>query len=148
MSEERDQANKEGRVHVDEGWKKQVAEERERLREREQQVRAEQPERTQMPEPTIQVFMAGLYTQTLMAMGALENPLTGEKTTDLPEAEYLIDTIAMLRDKTRGNLSEEEESYVEGLLYDLRMRYVNVADRSAETEPEKATKSGETPTGA
>lgn len=79
-----------------------------------------------MPEPDIQVFMAGLYTQTLMAMGSMPGP-DGQKEKNLPEAEYLIDTIAMLSDKTEGNLTEEESTYVENILYDLRMRYISAA---------------------
>jgi hypothetical protein len=85
----------------------------------------------------MQVFMAGLYTQTLMALGELENPLTGEKRRNADEAAMLIDTIAMLQAKTRGNLTPEESSYVQNVLTDLRMRYVRAAEPSetGETGP-------------
>ena len=124
-------------VHVDEGWKQSVAEEREKLREkvaRAREQRQQGGEASSMGEPTIESLMAGLYTQTLVAMGQVPNPVSGEKEENLPEAEYLIDTIAMLRQKTEGNLTGEESGYIESILYDLRMRYVTAASSKKETE--------------
>jgi hypothetical protein len=77
-----------------------------------------------LPPPDFRTFLAGLFTQTLMELGEIENPLTRQKRTNLPEASYLIDTIDMLRDKTRGNLQQDEEEYLNALLHDLRLRYV------------------------
>lgn len=125
------------RFHVDEGWKESVAEERQRLREQEQpqkQPSQKQAEQTGAGHPDgadLRVFLAGLYTQTLMYLGEVENPMTKKVEQNLPEAQYLIDTIDMLRQKTQGNLSAEEEQYVGNLLHDLRMRYVGAVDRSA-----------------
>ena len=76
------------------------------------------------PTANLQVFLAGLYTQTLMALGEIESPVSGKKEERLDEARYLIDTIDLLREKTRGNLTPEESKYLDNLLYDLRMRYV------------------------
>ena len=81
----------------------------------------------QYPEPDFRVFLAGLYTQTLISLGELKHPVTQKSEQDLPEAQYLIDTISMLRQKTQGNLSDEEQTYLDHLLHDLRMRYVSAA---------------------
>ena len=131
----------EAELHVDEDWKKSVVEERERLgeeqvRQRKQQVR-EQAVPKELPAPDFRVFVAGLYTQTLMALGEVENPVTKEKGRDLSEAQYLIDTIDMLRLKTQGNLSSEEEGYLSSLLNDLRMRYVDAAGQPAKEGQDK-----------
>ena len=120
-------------IHVDEDWKGKVAEERERLRE---EADAKEPTAPRAkaalpPEPTVRAFLAGLYTQTLVTLGEIENPLTGTLETDLAEAAYLIDTIDMLCEKMEGNLTSQESSYVQGLLADLRMRYVGRASRPA-----------------
>jgi len=115
----------EKREQADEDWKKAVAEEKERLR-REREASGEATDaRSPLPEPDIRVFMAGLYTQTLICLGEMENPVTGERKENLPEAQYLIDTIGMLQQKTSGNLTPDEGAYVENILYDLRMRFVN-----------------------
>ena len=61
------------------------------------------------------------------------NPATGQKAVDVEEAAYMVDTIAMLQAKTKGNLTPEEDAYVQNILTDLRMRYVNAA-RAAQTD--------------
>jgi len=127
----------------DEAWKKAVAEEREGLRETakedeeaapsaggEEAAPAEggaEPRERELPAPDFQTFLAGLYTQTLIALGAVQNPMSKKTEKSLPEASFLIDTIDMLRLKTQGNLSAEEESYLNALLHDLRIRYVGAA---------------------
>lgn len=118
--------NGEARFRVDENWKKGVAEEKAKTRGREEPPRARGEPAA--PQPTIEAFMAGLYTQTLIALGEVENPLTGKKETHAGEAAYVIDVIAMIQAKTQGNLTPEESSYVQRLLTDLRMRYVRVAE--------------------
>jgi len=125
-------------VKTDEDWKKAVEEERERLREEEkaESARGKQTTREAFPEPSIPVFMAGLYTQCLVALGELDNPATGERRPNRAEAEYLIDVIALLWAKMEGNLETEEEAYVQDILTDLRMRYVS-GGGSGPAEPEE-----------
>ncbi len=84
--------------------------------------------------PDFSGFIAGLYTQTLLSMGLIGDPRTGEKRVELKEAQFLIDTIGMLEQKTRGNLSEQEAGYMQGILNDLRMRYVNAVRKAANGE--------------
>ncbi|HEX5035245.1 MAG TPA: DUF1844 domain-containing protein [bacterium] len=58
------------------------------------------------------------------ALGISPNPRNGKLELRLPEAKYSIDLLAMLQQKTQGNLSPEEEKFLQALLYDLRLRYV------------------------
>jgi len=77
-----------------------------------------------MPEPTLIVHVFHLAAQVGMALGETENPVTGTKDTDLRAARFLIDTLAMLEQKTRGNRTPDEEEYVAGVLTNLRMAFV------------------------
>jgi hypothetical protein len=83
-------------------------------------------ERRQEPLPEIDfsTFVISLSTQALMHLGEIANPLTGKIEPDVPVAKQMIDMIAMLKDKTRGNLSASEERLMEDILFDLRMKYV------------------------
>lgn len=127
MPGEEGEKTQEPRIQSDEDWKKTVAEEKARLRQQQGTDAGKKPE--PVPEADLRIFLAGLYTQTLMCLGDVAHPATGEVEESLPEAQYLIDTIAMLKDKTKGNLTSEESAYIDGVLYDLRMRYVSATAR-------------------
>ncbi len=72
-------------------------------------------------------FVLSLSTEALALLGEMPHPATGERVRDLRGAQQFIDILAILRDKTRGNLSAEEESLMEKVLFDLRMKYVEIA---------------------
>ena len=112
-------------VRADEEWKKSVAEEKARMRSAEAPAQGDAAGRGPLPEASLEVFIAGLATQTLVALGDLPHSTTGKAEADLEEASYLIDTIGMLEGKTRGNLTPRESSYIKNILTDLRIRYVN-----------------------
>jgi len=80
------------------------------------------------PPPPIDfaTFVLSLGTSALYHLGLVEDPQTGEKNPrpNVPLARQTIDTIEMLRDKTRGNLSDEESRLLDSLLYELRMQFV------------------------
>jgi hypothetical protein len=67
----------------------------------------------------------------LISLGAVPDPETDERRLDLGEAQAAIDVLLMLRDKTRGNRSEQESRLLEDVLYDLQMRFVRAAPRSS-----------------
>jgi hypothetical protein len=72
-------------------------------------------------------FMVGLSTQALVHLGEMPDPHSGQLAHDLPAAEQVIDIIAMLQDKTRGNLDGDEAQLLESILFELRMKYVERA---------------------
>ena len=82
-------------------------------------------------EVTFTTFMVGLSTQALAALGEISDPVSGARSKDLEAAQQLIDIIGMLRDKTRGNLDPDEDALIEAILFDLRMKYVELARQSA-----------------
>ncbi|NVI97998.1 DUF1844 domain-containing protein [Myxococcus sp. AM009] len=74
-------------------------------------------------------FIVGLGTAVLIHLGGAPNPETGQTAKDLPLARQNLDLLSMLRVKTRGNLTAEEEKLFDGLLADLRLRYVEATKR-------------------
>lgn len=70
-------------------------------------------------------FVYSLNAQALFYLGKLPNPMTGKYEKDLKTARYLIDTIDMLFNKTKGNLDENESKLITNIMYDLKMFYVN-----------------------
>lgn len=70
-------------------------------------------------------FVLSLASSAFVHLGDAPHPETGEPApANLPLAKQAIDILAMLRDKTRGNLTSEEERFLENLLTDLRFRFV------------------------
>ena len=69
-------------------------------------------------------FILSLSTSALMHMGHTESPTTNEKEVDLHMAKQEIGLIEMLKEKTAGNLSDEEKTLIEDALYHLRLKYV------------------------
>lgn len=69
-------------------------------------------------------FVLSLSTSALMNMGEVADPDTGKTRQQLALARQTIDLIALLEDKTKGNLTGEEERLLSQVLYDLRVRYV------------------------
>ena len=75
---------------------------------------------------TFSTFVLGLSTQTLLHLGEIASPLDGKVEQDLAAAKHMIDILGILREKTRGNLEQAEEHLLDSMLYDLRMRYVEL----------------------
>ena len=81
-----------------------------------------------LPEVNFNSLIFSLSSSALLHFGEIADPSTGEKKPDLPLAKHAIDTIAMLKEKTDGNLTEEEQKFIESILTDLRWRYVKAAE--------------------
>ena len=81
-----------------------------------------------MPEVTFTAFVMSLNTAALFHCGELQDPETGESRKDLVLAKHTIDTLNLLKEKTEGNLTKDEENLLETVLYDLKLRYVKVAN--------------------
>lgn len=77
-----------------------------------------------LPEITFASFIMSLGTSVFFHLGDLPHPESGAAEKNLPLAKQTIDLLGLLREKTRNNLTPEEENIFDHLLYDLRMRYV------------------------
>lgn len=77
-----------------------------------------------MPEINFTTFILSLNSSALVHLGQHEDPTTGEKAKNLPVAKQTIDVLAMLEEKTRGNLTHEEQRLLTNVIYELRLLYV------------------------
>jgi hypothetical protein len=110
--------------------KDKAAEERSEAKERPGDEKARQEQAAQtlpLPEVNFNSLIFSLSSSALFHLGEIADPQTGEKKKDLPLAKHAIDTISMLEEKTKGNLTEEEARFIENVLTDLRWRYVKAA---------------------
>lgn len=80
-----------------------------------------------MPEVTFPAFVMSLNTSALYHLGEIADPATGKKIVDLDLARHAIDTLALIQEKTKGNLSADEEELLKNILYDIKLRYVNAS---------------------
>jgi len=77
-----------------------------------------------LPEINFATFIFSLNSSALVHLGIIEDPVTGEKVKSLALGKQTIDILGMLEEKTRGNLTNDEENMLKNILYDLRMLYV------------------------
>jgi len=81
----------------------------------------------ELPEPTFANLILSLSTTAMYHFGDFTEAVGRGKQVNLPAARHTIDLLAMLKTKTEGNLDEYESSLLDGLLFELRMRYVKEA---------------------
>jgi hypothetical protein len=133
-------------LHIDNDWKKQAQEEKRRLVEEEQKKAAQAPPPRaaapaqegpvrgrgrggrELPPASFGALVNSLVTQALFYLGDLA-PQGGEPVVNLDMSKHQIDTLSILEEKTKGNLTEEEQKLLDTALYEARMRYVQVASQ-------------------
>jgi hypothetical protein len=101
---------------IDQEWKESAEKEKEALNKDGKFV---------PPQPDFSFFVTTLALQASIALGVMEDPTDHKKEENLPQARFLIDTMVLLREKTKGNLTPEEEKLLENVLYELRMAYIS-----------------------
>ena len=100
---------------VDESWKNSV--------EKEKHIPSHAKETASPAESEFLGFISTLAMQAMIALGEMAHPQTGQPEPDLAQARYLVDTIQLLSEKTKGNLSKEEAQELKTLLYELRLKF-------------------------
>ena len=100
-----------------------------------EEVEEEWQQRIELPPVSFENFVFGLYNTALIHLG-IRDPETGKLIQNLPLARHTIDTLGMIQEKTKGNLTAPEDNLLENLLYELRMNYLR-ATRQAEDEPKE-----------
>ncbi len=90
----------------------------------------EEKSEVKLPQINFATFIFSLNSSALVQLGLLEDPSTGQKGKNLPVAKQTIDILGMLQEKTRGNLTAEEEGMLRHILYELRMLYVKEVSRA------------------
>ncbi|HMA67631.1 MAG TPA: DUF1844 domain-containing protein [Desulfosalsimonadaceae bacterium] len=77
-----------------------------------------------LPEISFSTFIMSLNSSALVHLGLEADPSTGKQAANLPFAKQTIDILAMLEEKTSGNLSNDEQRLLTNILYELRLMYV------------------------
>jgi Domain of unknown function (DUF1844) len=86
-----------------------------------------------MPPASFEMLVSTLATETLAALGQFPHPATGKAEVYANQAQYLIDTLDVLRQKCQGNLTAAEQQLIESVLHQLRMVFIAVANQPAST---------------
>jgi len=120
----------EKKIIIDEDWKSQVQAEKEAAKQQATQpAAAQQPAGAKdvpMPPASLEMLLTTLVTEAMISLGQVPHPLTGETVFQPQQAKYLIDTIDVLREKTKGNATADETQLMDHLLHQLRMAYVEL----------------------
>ncbi|MBS1517494.1 MAG: DUF1844 domain-containing protein [Bacteroidetes bacterium] len=91
-----------------------------------------------------QLFLSLIYSfqmQAMIQLGKLQNPVTGEAEEDLNAAQVTIDMLDMLKEKSRGNISSDEQSFLNQVLGDLKINFVE--EKTRQEKAGKENKTGE-----
>ncbi len=81
----------------------------------------------EFPPPSFDVIISTFATQAAVSLGQVANPVTNKTETDLDQAKFAIDLLQILEEKSKGNLTDEEETLMTDILYRLRMLFVDKA---------------------
>jgi hypothetical protein len=121
---------------IDEDWKTQAQREKERLQAEMESKRHEAPpDEGQMPPASFAMLVSTLATQALLFLGQMPNPMTGQLEVRLEEAKHFVDTLQILEDKTKGNLTPDESEMLQQVLHELRLAYVTLSKRAGSASP-------------
>lgn len=117
---------------VDESWKNNVEKEKVHIFGQEAAPEAS-PEAAgadeQDQELNFSNYIASLGFQSLIFMGEIPNPITQQPEKNLAQSKFLIDTLVILKEKTKGNLNEQEERLLSGSIYELQMKFIEVLQK-------------------
>jgi len=90
----------------------------------EEQTGSSKEKETESFQIDFSTFIMSLTSSAFYHLGDMPDPSTGKKEVNLPAVQQTIDMLIMLREKTKGNLKEDEEKLVEQLIYELQVKYV------------------------
>jgi hypothetical protein len=110
------------RIIIDDDWKNEAAREKEMLAEEAEPAGLEE----ELPSASFPELLNMLVMQIIVALGGMQTPDGRMIPPNLDLAKHHIDLLGVLEEKTKGNLSEEEDKMMSGTLYELRMQFVKI----------------------
>lgn len=99
--------------------------------QREEKPDTKASKQTPLPEIDFSSFIISLSTSVYIHLGDIPDPVTNKTVINLAMAKQTIDIIAMLKEKTEGNLTKEEDQIIDDMLYNLRMKFVAASGKSS-----------------
>ncbi len=122
--------------HIDESWKDSVSKEKEEIiigksnLEQSSDAGASGEEEMDYGEFNFISYISSLAFQSMIFLGEFPNPVDNRIERDLRKAKLIIDTLVILREKTTGNLSKEEGDMLNGAIYELQLKYVELFNQN------------------
>lgn len=117
-------------IQVDSDWKDEAKAEKEKLASKGGDAAATHT----LPPADFKGLIGLLASQAIMGLGAMPDPSGRGVVVDLDGARFAIDLLAVIQDKTKGNLDDEEDKELETLIVELRSRYVQVTELVAQQQ--------------
>jgi hypothetical protein len=114
---------------IDESWKNSVENEKVHIFGQDKTDDAPAENAEEAPQLDFSNYIASLGFQALVFMGEIPNPITNQMQKNLPQSKFLIDTLLLLAEKTKGNLTEQEDRLLKGSIYELQMKFVEVLQK-------------------
>ncbi|MCQ9206188.1 MAG: DUF1844 domain-containing protein [Omnitrophica bacterium] len=102
------------RIRINKEWKDEINQEK------------SQTETGNYHQPTFSIFLSSLSMQAMIAMGKLENPLTKKTTRNYSQARFLIETLEIVKEKTKSNINAQEKKLLNESLTNLKLIYLEV----------------------
>lgn len=122
-SEVKDEAKSEEKENAKEA--KGEAEEKKEAPPAEEEIKQDQ----ELPPIDFMSFVMSLATSALIYLGEVPDPVDNERKKIVPMAKQMIDLISLLEEKTKGNLTDDEDKYMENILFELRMLFVKASTK-------------------
>ena len=127
------------KIIVDDDWKERVQAEKETLQHEDETPKSEPT--GELPPASFAMLVSTLATQALAMMGQIPDP-SGKPMVDLNHAKHVIDLLGILEEKTKGNLTTDEETMVTQMLHELRMVFVAVSSQPPPQPPDEQPPQG------
>jgi hypothetical protein len=115
---------------VDDDWKQKAEADKQKLAEESKTAGPQgklPDEAAELPKPDFTMYISSLSAQVLISLGQIDNPISQKVEIDLPMARYLIDLLLLLKEKTKGNLTKDEDDNFNNIIHGLQLLYVRVS---------------------
>ncbi len=117
-------ADEEKKIIVDDDWKAEAKQEKERLAQ-------ETTEREAIPDPSFAELINMIAMQAMVGFGGMAGPGGERVPANMEIAKHFVDMLQVLEDKTKGNLTDDEKKLLDQVIYEIRMRYIQSSSGGA-----------------
>ena len=127
--------SEEKKIIIDEDWKSQVEKEREDLATPQDESGDAAPGPGEIPPASFPMLVTSIGTQAMMALGQVPDPMSGKAIYHPELARHHIDTLAVLQEKTAGNLTNDEQDMLTNFIHQLRELFVAMGEANPTPPP-------------
>ena len=128
--------SEEKKIIIDEDWKSQVERERDELEQKVDDPDVEKPiGPNEIPPASFPMLLTSIGTQAMMALGQVPDPVSGNAIYHPDLARHHIDTLVILQEKTKGNLSSDEQKMLDNFIVQLRELFVVMQNANVQMPP-------------